>query len=172
MGRRAVHRGSHKWMAKADTGSDFDQLGVFRGSKRAAIDAELRGSAPDERGVTDRLCRREQQQSPSRFREFAGPLEIEILQVAWEVRAVEKLEATGQLRGAHASRQVKQRERVSTRLGDYAIADSVVEPTRDGAHQQSARIVLSEPAHDQLGKAVEVMPAVRLVDGDQERHRF
>ena len=39
-------------------------------------------------------------------------------------------------------------------------------------HEQGARILLGQPAQQQLGQAVEVVPGVRLADGDHHRHRF
>ena len=39
-GRRPVHGGSHQWMPEADTGSDLDELRVFRRGERAPVDAE------------------------------------------------------------------------------------------------------------------------------------
>ena len=128
--------------------------------------------APDERRVADRLGRGQQQQSLGCLRQLTGALEIVILEVAREVCRREKLEAACQLRCAHAPRQIEQSERVAAGFRDDAVADAVVEPTRDGSHEQGARILLSQPAQQQLGQAVEVVPGIRLADGDHDRHRF
>ena len=108
--------------------------------------------APDERRVTDRLGRSQQQQSLGCLRQFTGALEIVILEVAREVCRSEKLEAACQLRCAHAPRQIEQSERVAAGFRDDAVADAVVEPTRDGSHEQGARILLGQPAQQQLGQ--------------------
>ena len=69
-------------------------------------------------------------------------------------------------------RQIEQSERVSAGLRHDAVADPLVEPTRDGSHEESARILLTQPAQNQLRKAVEIVPGIRLADGDHDRHRF
>ena len=68
-----------------------------------------------------------------------------------------KLEATGQLGGGHAPRQLQQGERVATGLGDDPVADAAVEPAGDDARQQRARILLAQPFEVELGQAVEVV---------------
>ena len=62
-GGRSVYRGSHQWMPEADTSSDLDQLRVFCRGERAPFDTELVSRAQDERRITDRLGRGQQQQS-------------------------------------------------------------------------------------------------------------
>ena len=130
-------------MPEADTGSDLHQLRVLCRGERAPLDAERLSRAPDERRVAHRLGRGQQQQPLGRLRQLTGALEIVILEVAREVRRGEKLEAACQLRCAHAPRQVEQGERVAAGFRDDAVADAVVEPTRDGSHQQGARILLT-----------------------------
>ena len=131
-------------MPEADTGSDLDQLRVFCRGERALFDAERVSRAPDERRVTHRLGRGQQQQSLRCLGQLTGALEVVILEVAREVCRREKLEAAGELRCAHAPRQIEQSERVAAGLRDDAVADAVVEPTRDGAHEQGARILLGQ----------------------------
>ena len=159
-------------MPEADTGSDLDELRVFCRGERASFDAERLSRAPDERRVTHRLGRGQQQQSLRRLGQLAGALVVLILEMAREVCRREKLEAACQLRRAHAPRQIEQSERVAAGFRDDAVADAVVEPTRDGAHEQGARILLRQPAQPQLGQAVEVVPGIRLADSDHDRHRF
>jgi hypothetical protein len=171
-GGRPVHRGSHEWMPEADTGSDLDQLRIFRRGKRAAVDAELVSRAPDERRVANRLGRRQQEQSLCCLRQFADALEIVILEMAREVSRSDELEAPRQLRRADAPRQIEQSERVAAGFRDDAVADVVVEPTRDGSAEQGARILLGEATHQQLGEAVEVVPGIRLADGGHHRDRL
>ena len=129
-------------MPEAGTGSDLDQLRVFCRGERAPVDAEPLSRAPDERRVTHRLGRGQQQQSLGCLGQFTGAPEIVILEVARKVCRSEKPEAACQLRCAHAPRQIEQGERVAAGFRDDAIADAVVEPTRDGSHEQRARILL------------------------------
>ena len=120
-------------MPEPDAGSDLDQLRVLCRGERAPLDAEPLGRAPDERRVAHRLGRGQQQQSLGRLGQLTGALEIVILEVAREVCRGEKPEAARQLRRAHAPRQLEQSERVAAGLRDDAVADAVVEPTRDGS---------------------------------------
>src|SRR3954468_5653638 len=159
-------------MPEPDTGSDLDQLRVFRRGERAPFDAEAVSRAPDERRVADRLGRGQQQQSLGCLRQLTGALEIAILELARKVCGSEKLEAACQLRCAHASRQIEQSERVAAGFRDDAVADAVVERTRDGAHEQRVRIVLSQPPQEQLRQAVEVVPAMLLSEGSYDLHQF
>src|SRR4051812_33083968 len=131
-------------MPESDPGSYLDQLGVFCGGERALFDAEPVSRAPDERRVADRLGPRQEPEAPRWLRQLADPLEIVILEVAREVRHSEELEAARQLRCADAARQIEQSERVAARLGDDAVADAIVEPTRHGSDEQRACVVLTE----------------------------
>jgi hypothetical protein len=170
--RRPVHRGSHQWMPEADTGSDLDQLRVLCRGERAPFDAEPVSRAPDERRVTDRLGRGQQQQSLCCLGQFTSALVVLLLELAREVCGSEQLEAACQLRCAHAPRQIEQSEGVAAGFREDAVADAVVEPTGDGSHEQGARILLTQTAQHKLGEAVEVVPGTRLADGDHDRHRF
>jgi hypothetical protein len=171
-GRRPVHRGSHQRMPEADTGSDLDQLRVFCRGESAPVDAEPLSRAPHERRVTQRFGRGQQQQPLCWLRQLTGALVVLLLEMAREVCRREKLEAARQLRRAHAPRQIEQSERVAAGLREEAVADAVVDPTRDGSHEQGARVLLGQPAQQQLGQAVEVVAGTRLADGDHDRHRF
>src|SRR5262249_19058366 len=51
-------------------------------------------------------------------------------------------------------------------------ADAVVEPARNRPGQQGARILVGQPTERQLWQAVEVLPGIRLADGDDEGHGF
>ena len=120
-------------MPEADPGSDFDQLRVFCRGERAPVDAEFVSRAPDERRVTHRLGRGQQQQSLCCHGQCTGALEIVVLEVAREVYLSEKLEAAC-VRWAHAPRQIKQSERVAAGFREDAVAHAVVEPAGNGSH--------------------------------------
>ena len=82
--------------------------------------------APDERRVTDRLGRGQQQQSLCWLRQLSGALEVVVLEMAREVCHSEKLKAACQLRCADAPRQIHQSERVAASFGDDAVAYAVM----------------------------------------------
>ena len=75
-------------MPEADTGSDLDQLRVFRRGERAPLDAEPVSRAPHERRVADRLGRGDQEQSLGCLRQFTRAQEIVILELAREDSSV------------------------------------------------------------------------------------
>ena len=81
-----------------------------------------------------------------RLRQLTGALVVLLLEMAREVCRGQKLEAACQFSRAHAPWQVEQSERVAAGFRDDAVADAVVDPTRDGAHEQGARILLRQPA--------------------------
>ena len=93
-------------MSEADTGSDLDELRVFGRGERAPVDADRLSRAPDERRVTQRLGRGQQQQPLRRLRQLPGALVVLLLEVAREVCRREKIEAACQLSRAHAPWQV------------------------------------------------------------------
>ena len=122
-------------MPEAHTRSDPNQLRVFRRAERASIDAERVSSAPDERRVADRLGRGEQEQSLGCLRQFTRALEIVILEVTGQVCRSGKLEAACQLRCAPVPRQIEEGERIATGFRNYAVADALVEATRNRSAQ-------------------------------------
>ena len=102
--------------------------------------------APDERRVTQRLGRGQQQQPLRRLGQLDGALEVLLLEMAREVCRGEELEAARQLSCAHAPWQVEQSERVAAGLRHDAVAHAVVDTTRDRAHEEGAGILLGQPA--------------------------
>ena len=79
-------------MPEPDTGSDLDQLRVFRRGERGPFDAEPVSRTPDERRIAHRLGRGQQQEPLCCLRQLTGALEIVILELAREVCGREKLE--------------------------------------------------------------------------------
>ena len=78
-------------------------------------------------------------------------------------------EAGRQFRGAHAPRQLEQRQRVATSLRDQPLTEVLVEPAGDDRGEQRARIVVVEPLQAQLGQARQLALLTRLADGEDER---
>ncbi len=77
------------------------------------------------------------------------------LQLTWEIARRVGGQAPSSLSGTHRLRQLHKCQRVAPGLGDDPVADAVIEPTRYGSRQQSARIGLCESLKRQLRKAVE-----------------
>ena len=65
------------------------------------------------------------------------PPQIGVLDADGQTACVGKREATGELRGAQATRQLQQGERVAAGLGDDAVANALVEPAGHDGRQQA-----------------------------------
>ena len=89
-----------------------------------------------------------------------------------EGRHVGQREAARQLRGSHAPRQLQQRQRIATCLGDDPVADVVIESASDDSREQSARVLLGEPSQLQLRQAYELGFVGRLADSEHDHHRL
>ena len=81
-------------------------------------------------------------------------------------------EPARQLGGRPAPRQLQQRERVAVRLGHDAIAHALVERARHHRLQQRPRIVVVQPADDELRQPVEGPLAGRLAHGEDQPDRL
>jgi hypothetical protein len=141
-----VHRGADQWVPEADARPDLDELGVLGRRERAPVDLERLRRAPDERRVTQGLGRGQQQQPLCRLRQLSGALVVLLLELARKHCRGQQLEAARQLSCAHAPWQVEQGERIAAGFRNDAVAHALVDPARDGAHEQRARILLRQPA--------------------------
>jgi hypothetical protein len=159
-------------MPEADTRSNLDQPRVFCRAECASFDAEPLSRAPDKRCVARRFGGGQQQQSLRQLRQVVGALEVVLLEMAREVTYIDRLKAAGQPACAHDPGQIEQSERIAASLGDDAVADAVVERPRDGSPEETAGILIRQPAQRQVGQSVEVLPGGRLADRDYDCHRF
>ena len=81
-------------------------------------------------------------------------------------------EATGQLAGAHLSRQLEQPQRVPPRLGHDPVANLLVELTGYGGGEQRSRVVLGEPLERQARQGGKQLLVARFPDGEQQQDRL
>ena len=80
------------------------------------------------------------------------PPHVVLLDLAGKVAGVREREAAGELGGGHAPRQLQQRQRVPTRLGDDPVADAVVEAARDDRSPRRARASSSAQAPERAAR--------------------
>ena len=145
--------------------TDLEQTGVDGRRRSFRADPEPAGGAPDEQRFADGVGRREQQEPPRvRGKALQPPFEVGL-----EHPRPRRSEAGRQFRGAHAPRQLEQRQRVATGLRDQPLPEVVVEPAGDDRGEQGARIVVVEPLQAQLGQARQLALLTRLADGEDER---
>ena len=147
---------------------EIDQRGLLGRPARATSDPELVGRAPQQAHVADRLGCRHQQQALGLARKRADPLHKGFLDAAGQRPRVGKSEPARELRGRQPTRQLQQREGVTAGLGDDLIAHVLVQPPGQGRRQQPPRVVVGEPADDQLRQAGELVDVARLAN--REHH--
>jgi hypothetical protein len=123
-------------------------------------------------GVSQRLRRRQQDQSLRRLGQFGDAPQVSRFQLARKIARGGRREAPGSLRRAHSLRQLRQRQRIAPGLGDDPVPDTVVEPAGYGPRQQSARIRLIEAVERELREAVERAARRRLAQREDHRHPF
>ena len=173
-GRRPVDRGSHQWMPEADTGSDLDQLRVFGRGERARS-----------RCRAARAARQTSVASPigsaaasSSSRCVAARQLTGALAVAAPRGGAARSVAARSPKPPASSAALMPRGRSSRASGLPRVSATMRSRTRSSSRpgtalvEQRARILLASPRSTQLGQAVEVVPGVRLADGDHDRDRL
>ena len=144
------------------------RLDVIGGRRR---DAELRGRAPEQQRIAERLRRREQQQAP---RVVGVRLELPdeaLLDPSRETLRAQQPEAARQLRRREASRQLEQRQRIAPRLGDDPVPDPLVELESHRRAEQRAGVPVAHAAHLQLGDVLELLARLACGEHDPDRLR-
>ena len=169
---RPVHGRSHQRMAKAHLGAELHQPRLRGGRPRGGVDPERGGRLPQQERIADRLGRRDQEQQPRGRRQLRQALLEALLDAAGQHRPAVQAEPARQLGGRAAPRQLQQRERVAVRLGHDAIPDALVERTRHHRLEQHARVLVLQPADDELRQPVEGPLAGRLAHGEDQPDRL
>jgi len=159
-------------MAKPDLRGDLQQLLTGGGLRRLSLDAEGRRGAPEERGIPNRVGRRQQHQSLRRLRQCGYALSEVILDLARQGSRAGQLEPAGELSDAPTPRQLHQRQRIAAGLGDQPVADTIIESARDDRRQQGARIVILKPPERQLRQICQFAFVARLPNRQHDRDRF
>ena len=171
-GRRAIRRRSDQRMAKPNLRADLQQLLAGRGLRRLPLDAERRRSAPEERGIPDRVGRRQQHQSLRRLRQCGYALSEVVLDMARKGSRAGQHEAAGELSGASTPRQLHQRQRIAARFGDQAVADTIIESAGDDRRQQGTRIAILKSFERQFRQICQLACVARLANREHDRDRF
>jgi hypothetical protein len=142
------------------------------GGRRRVLDAELVRRAPHEQRVVERLRGCHQQQQAGVVRERLEALHEALLDPPRTRVRARRLDDAGQLRCRERARQLQDRQRVATRLGDEPVAHPLVEPARDDGREQGARVPVGQPAERKLRQIRQLELVARLADREHDRHRL
>ena len=158
-------------MAEAHAVVDRDQvLGV--GQRLMTIQVHALGGLEQERGIADRLGRREQQDLLRRRGHPLHPASEGLLDADRQRRGVGEPKAAGQLRRVAAARQLEQRQRVAGRLGDDAVPDAVVQRAGDHRLEQRSRVVVVEAFDHELRQTAQDVVLAGLPGPEDQRDGF
>jgi hypothetical protein len=164
---RAVDRRPHQWVPEAHSPVDLQQARVLGGCGGRDGDAQALRGAPQQERVTERLGRRDEQQSAG----LAGKLlDSPVEQVLDGTRArCGHPESAGQPgRGRHR-RKLEQGQRVAPRLRDDPIAHLLVQRRTDRRGEQGARLGLGQWPDRQAGQRVDLERTAGLAYAEQHR---
>ena len=159
-------------MAEPDALPDLQQPRRLGRHECVRLETERPARAQDQRGVCQRLGGRQQHQALRRLGQLVDATDVGILDLRVKLAGARQLEAAGQLRGGHASRQLHQREWVASGLGDEPIADVAVESARDDGAQQRVSVLLRQSLEAQLRQTVEVVRRDRIAHRDHDGQRL
>ena len=171
--RRPVDRRSHERMTEPDLPGDADQpVCLSRASILVEIDAQRLGRAPENRHVTDRI-RRDQQQHPLRGHlERPHTAQEAFLDPAREPFRIGESEAARELVRTQAVREFEQGQRITVGLGDDPVSHLGVQSTGDHGGQQVAGVGLGEALDDHAGNPRELVQGDAGGEDQREGIRF
>jgi hypothetical protein len=149
-----IDRRPHQRMPEPHARAELDQPGALGRRDRVRSEPETPGRPPEHGDVAERLRSGGDQQPLRIARERMIPAEEALLD-ALRQRRPRKAEPSGQLRRRQAARELQQRERVATGLGDDRLADTLVQRPPDPSRKQQPCIVITKPIDDQLGQSPE-----------------
>ena len=114
-------------MAKADTDAELAQPSCGRRGSIHGTDAVRPGRAPYERGFSERLRCRDEQQSPRLFRQRRHTVAETIPDGAGQ-HSNRSCPEAGECRRAQITRDLEQAQWVTARLSDESIAHLLIDP--------------------------------------------
>ncbi len=167
---RPVDRRTHQRMAKAHPAVDLDQASRLRRLERRGRDPEPLGRPSQQRGITERLRRGDQQKTPGLRREGPRPL------TKLSSILPDNDSAPGNPNPPASCAAVSPRGSSSSasgfprRLGQEPVGDPLVQPPRDDRHQQRPRIGTAKTLDHQLRHTAEQI--ARLPRREQHHHRL
>ena len=156
-------------MPKSHPGAELDQPCVHRRCTRLDRNAQLRGRAPHQRPVPGRVGRRQRQQPPGLVGQGGQLAGEAILDPPGQRRGAGQAKPARQLRRGQPARQLQQRQRITTGLGDDQVGDPRVQRPGQRQGQQRPSVIVPEPLDDELRQPGQV--SARIAGREHEPHR-
>ena len=128
--RGMVDRGPYKRVTEGDPRLHVQEAFVCNRLCRRTAHADLRGSAPDERGISRGLGRRDKQKATGLRRQTGESSSEARLDSARHRNGYRKRESSEELPRRQSARQLEQRERIPARLIDDALEHVMVDAIR------------------------------------------
>lgn len=166
---RAIDRRTHEGMTEAEARSELDQVRLHGRSRSIRVDPEPLRRSPDERRVTQRVSRGDDQQALRLGRQRLEPAQEALLDAAREPDRVRRAEATRELRGGEPARQLQKRQRVPAGLDHDPVQHGSVKRAGQRRLQQGSSVAVDEAVEQELRQAVE--PVGRGAGREHECHR-
>ena len=158
-------------MAKAHAVVQGDQL---LGARQALVDVQVKalGGPEEQQRVAGRLGGGNEQEQPRRVRHPLDAASEALLDPGRERTGARQAEAARQLRRVAAPRQLQQRQRVATGLGDDAVSDPIVQRSRDHRLEQRSRVFVAETVDDELGQPADLAVVPQQTRREDDGDRF
>ena len=140
------------------------------GAVASAPTLQPRRGPPHQRGIAERLGRRDKQQAPGLVGEnFDPPAEV-LFDAAGQSRRGGKPKSARQLLRSQSTGQLQQCQRVAPSLGKDLIADPSVQWRGQGGFEQRSRICVPQALHDEVGQSCDI--AAGHPGRENQSHRF
>jgi hypothetical protein len=149
-GRCSVDSRAHQRMTEGHAPFEGEQPVRLRVHGRGR-DPELSGGSQQQQRIADRLSRRDQQHTSRDVGERLNPTDEAFLDSPCEPLRLDEAEAARQLPCRQAPRELEQRQRITARLGDDPVSDSLIQFETHRQAQQRAGIPIRHAIHLQLG---------------------
>ena len=171
-GCRLVDRRAHERMAKPHPRADLEQTRLGRRRRGLGSEPEPLCGPPQHRRVADGLGRRDQQQLLRLRREHLEAPAEALLDMTCQGSRGWMCESARRLIRCQPQRQLEQRERISARLGDDAVAHLLVQRHPDDRGQQRPRIILTKTFDHQLREPGRVALLGARADSEDDADRL
>ena len=140
----AVHRRAHKWMTERHGIVQREQTFPLHRVRGRLWDAQLHDGAPQQSGVTERFCGRQQQQSSRVAREPRQPSREALLDPGGQRHRFRQAEAAGELGRGQPAGELQQGQWVPARLHDDPLQHALIQPPRQHRVEQRPCITVAE----------------------------
>jgi hypothetical protein len=172
LGCCSVERRPHQGVPKSHARTDLDEACDLGRHDRACGDAEALGRPPEQRHVTNRFGRRDQQQLLGLQRKRLHASQKALLDATRQRSWGRDTEPARERGRCHAVRQLQQRKRIPACLGDDPVTDPLIQAPPNFGRQQYARVAVCQTHHIKLRQAGEFVVSAALADREEHGDAF